>query len=304
LRKKETRAILCLLLTSLIWGFAFSAQKEAVRFMGNFTFGGARFLLGALSLLPVVLLFERKSGGRKRMRKTLLYGTVGGTVLFFASALQQFGIDMTSAGKAGFITALYIILVPVFGVALKRRPPRTTWVAALLAFSGLFFLSLPRESGILEGFGGFGLGDGLLLIGAAFWAVHILVVDRLAARVTPLRFSMVQFAVCGLLGSAAAVLFEEPRFSGIAAGWQPLFYCAFLSVGAAYTLQSIGQRHVTPARAAILFSLEALFGALGGILFLREVMGWKGWLGGGLMFAGILLAQVTPQTPRKTRKCA
>ncbi|MDR3314480.1 MAG: DMT family transporter [Oscillospiraceae bacterium] len=301
MHKKESRAAFCLFLTSLIWGFAFVAQVRGLEFMGSLTFGGVRFAMGALSLLPVILLFERHSGGRAKTRQTLLYGALGGVALFIASTLQQYGIQYTgSAGKAGFITGLYIVLVPLFGIALGRKPPWLTWVAALFACAGRFFLSLPKESSIADGFGGFGRGEAMLLIGAVFWALHILLVDHLAIRVTPIRFSAVQFAVCAVLSLAAAFLFETPSWAGIRAGAVPLLYGGLLSVGVAYTMQIVGQRHVEPARAAIIFSLESLFAALGGVLLLREAMGWKGWLGGALMFVGILLAQSAPRKREKS----
>lgn len=281
---------LILLLTALIWGVAFIPQVEAMDHMGSFTYGGVRFAMGTIALLPVILLLERKSGGAKQTRQTLLYGVIAGTVLFIASNLQQFGIAFTSsAGKSAFITGLYIILVPIFGIALRRRPPWLTWLGAISACVGLYFITLPKDEPIFS-FGGFDRGIVVLLIGACFWALHILLVDHMASRVKPIRFSVTQFAVCALLSLASAFLFEKPQFADIWAGRISLLYGGLFSVGVAYTLQIVGQRRVEPARAAIIFSLESLFAALAGALFLKEAMGWKGWLGGGLMFLGIILA--------------
>ncbi|MCL2106391.1 MAG: DMT family transporter [Oscillospiraceae bacterium] len=276
-----------LFLTALIWGLAFVAQVEGTQHMGDLTFGGGRFAIGALSLLPVILLFERKPGGREELRRTLLYGAIGGGVLFIASTLQQYGITLTqSAGKSGFITGLYTVFTPILGIFLGRKTSLTTWLGAAAAVMGLYLLSAPSDMNR------FGLGDALLLIGAVFWAAHILVVDRLASRVRPIRFSAVQFTACSLISWAAAIPVDAPRFSQLQAGLLPLLYCGLLSTGVAYTLQIVGQRHVEPTRAAIIFSLETLFSALGGFLFLHEFLGWKGYLGGALMFLGIILSQL------------
>jgi len=286
-RKKETLSSLCLFLTSLIWGFAFVAQVQGMEFMGAFTFGGVRFAMGALALLPVILLFERGRGRPGEARQTLLTGALTGVILFIASTLQQYGILLTqSAGKSGFITGLYTVLTPIFSIALGKRPGLLTALGAVSAFAGLYFLSVP------EGFGAVTLGDALLVACAVFWAFHIMMVDSLASRVRPIRFSVVQFAVCAILSLISMALFEQPTLAALWAGRVPLLYGAFFSVGIAYTLQIVGQRHVPPAKAAIIFSLESLFAALGGFLLLKEQLGWKGWLGGALMFLGIVLSQV------------
>ena len=285
--KKEFTSFLCLFLTAAIWGFAFVAQVQGMEFMGAFTYGGVRFALGALSLLPVILLFERGRGAPGEARQTLLYGSLAGVVLFAASTLQQYGILLTqSAGKSGFITGLYTVLTPIFSIALGKKPSLLTGLGAVSAFAGLYFLSAP------EGLGHVTLGDGLLVAGAVFWTLHIMVVDAFAPRLRPIRFSAVQFAVCALLSLIAMALFEQPTAAALWAGRMPLLYGAFLSVGVAYTLQIVGQRHVEPSKAAIVFSLESLFAALSGFLLLRELLGWKGYLGGGLMFLGIILSQI------------
>ncbi|MDR2647189.1 MAG: DMT family transporter [Oscillospiraceae bacterium] len=291
MKNKSTISAAMLLLTALIWGFAFVAQVEGLAFMGSLTFGGIRFAMGAFSLLPLILIFERRPGG-VNIKKTLLYGLLGGVVLFCASTLQQYGIAYTqSAGKAGFITGLYTVLVPIIGIFMGRKTRPLTWLGALAALTGLYFLSM--KGGKLS----FGFGDILLLIGAVFWAFHILIVDQFASQVPPLRFSITQFFVCGVLSLAGAFIFEKPSVNGILTGWQPLLYGGIASVGVAYTLQIVGQRHVEPARAAIIFSLETLFAALGGVLLLHEFLGWRGYFGGALMFLGIVLAQLGARTP-------
>jgi len=286
-KRKAKLSFLCLFLTSLIWGFAFVAQVQGMEFMGSLTFGGVRFALGALSLLPVILLFERGRGAPGELKQTLRTGAMTGVILFVASTLQQYGILLTqSAGKSGFITGLYTVLTPIFSIALGKKPGLLTGLGAVSAFAGLYFLSAP------EGLGRVTLGDVLLVAGAVFWTLHIMAVDAFAPRVRPIRFSAVQFCVCAVLSLIAMALFEQPTLGALWAGRVPLLYGAFLSVGVAYTLQIVGQRHVEPSRAAIIFSLESLFAALGGFLLLREVMGWKQYLGGALMFLGIVLSQI------------
>ena len=286
-QNKSRLSFLCLFLTALVWGFAFVAQVQGMEFMGAFTFGGVRFAMGTLSLLPVILLFERSRGMPGEAKQTLLYGTLAGVILFIASTLQQYGILLTqSAGKSGFITGLYTVLTPIFSIALGKKPGLLTGLGAVSAFAGLYFLSAP------EGLGRVTLGDGLLVGGAVFWTLHIMVVDAYAPRVRPIRFSAVQFTVCAILSLAAMALFERPTLAGAWAGRIPLLYGGLLSVGVAYTLQIVGQRRVEPSKAAIIFSLESLFAALGGFLLLHEQLGWKGYLGGALMFLGIILSQI------------
>jgi drug/metabolite transporter (DMT)-like permease len=289
--------------------------------MGSLTFSGARFTIGLLSLLPVLFVLERRRGAPGERKKTLLYGALAGAILFVASVLQQYGIALTqSAGKAGFITGLYTVLVPLFSIALGKKPTVLTGLGALSAFAGLYFLSMPNGLEPPQP------GDIVLFAGAIFWTFHIMVVDNLASRVRPLRFSVVQFAMCAALSWAgvALVLFlcgkspavyaylreaeavaaaagvhakmlENFTLQNLRDGMVPLLYCGVLSVGVAYTLQIVGQRRVEPSKAAIIFSLETVFSAVGGYLFLREQLGWKGYLGGALMFLGIVLSQVNPK---------
>jgi len=287
-KQKNSSAVstLLLLTTSIIWGFAFVAQLQGMDYMGSFTFGGVRFAMGACSMIPLILLFERKRATPEERRLTWRYGALAGVVLFLASNLQQFGLALTgSAGKAGFITGLYTVLTPLFSIVLGKKPSKLTGIGAAAAFVGLYFLSAP------EGFGKITLGDGLLVICAVFWTLHIMVVDAYASRVRPIRFSAVQFAVCAVLTLICMAFFEEPTIASLRAGAMPLLYGGFLSVGVAYTLQIIGQRRVEPSKAAIIFSLESLFAAVGGFLLLQEKLGWKGYLGGGLMMLGIMLSQ-------------
>ncbi|MCL2351254.1 MAG: DMT family transporter [Firmicutes bacterium] len=291
-----TKGTLCLFLTAVIWGLAFVAQRVGADYLGPFTFNGARFALGGLSLIPLIFIFERKSvynGAQKRRAYTL--GLGGGFILFAASSLQQFGVQITgSAGKSGFITGLYTVLVPIIGVFLGKKTSLLTWLGAVLAVAGLYFLSVLGGNSGTGAAAGFGPGDVLLIIGAVFWAFHILFVDfSTAGGIAPLRFSATQFLVCSALSMASALVFEDVRLPGVLNAYVPLLYGGLASVGVAYTLQIFGQRYVEPARAAIIFSLETLFAAVGGALLLGERMRPPGYLGCALIFAGIIASQVS-----------
>lgn len=285
---RQVRATFCLFLTAVIWGVAFVAQKAAADVMGSMTFNGIRFGLGALSLVPVILIFERGKITGLLFRKATVIGLLGGLILFIAAGLQQIGVVLTgSAGKSGFITGLYIVMVPILGLFFRRRAGLFVWFGAALSCGGLYFLSIPA--------GGFsiGAGDLVLLIGAVFWAAHILIIDRFTGALPPILFSLLQFAVCSILSLSSAFLFEEVTLAVIIEGGAPILYSGLLSVGLAYTLQVIGQRYVEPARAAIIFSTESLFAALGAAILLKEIMPPRGYAGCALIFSGILLSQVT-----------
>jgi len=256
--------------------------------MDSFTFVAARFAIGALALVPLILIYERRGGTlRGEWGLTLRYGIITGAVVFAASVLQQTGIEMTQqAGKAAFINGLYTVLVPIFSIVLGKKPTLLTGLGAASAFAGLYFLSVP------EGLGSIQLGDMLMVLGAVGWSFHIMMIDAFTPRVRPLRFAMVQFATCSLLSAVAMFIFEQPQLSQLQAGLIPLLYGGLLSCAVAYTLQALFQRNVEPARAAILYSMESLFAAIGGFLILGEIMGWQGYLGGALMFTGILLSQM------------
>jgi len=291
----RTKGTLCLLLTSFIWGLAFVAQRVGADYLGPFAFNGVRFALGALSLMPLVFIFERKSADSAVKRRSYLLGLGAGLIIFAASTLQQFGIQITgSAGKSGFITGLYTVFVPIIGVFIGKKTTRNIWLGAVLAVLGLYFLSFLGGENAAAASGG--LGDAVLVIGSVILAVHILYVDRAASGgglgLAALRFSMAQFAVCAALSLACAFIFEHVTLSAVLAARAPILYGGLASVGVAYTLQIFGQRYVEPARAAILFSLETLFGALGGAVLLGERMRPPGYLGCALIFAGIIVSQM------------
>lgn len=282
-----------MLTTALIWGLAFVAQRVSLDHLGAFAFNGLRFALGALSLVPLTFLLKPShlTPAQAAWKPALVPGLAAGFVLFTAASLQQVGLLWTTAGKAAFLTGFYILLVPVFGLFLKRPAHPGVWWGAALGLAGLYLLSV--TSAFTMGF-----GDALQLAGAVFWAVHILVIDRFVPRLDPLKLSVVQFAVCSLLSLAVAVPTETFTWTGLQAGLAPLLYAGLGSVGIAYTLQVVGQRGVAPGPAALILSLETVFAALGGGLLLGERLGPRELLGCALMLTGMVLAQAWPM--RKT----
>ena len=279
---------LLLVLTAAIWGFAFTAQREGAQFVGAFSFNAARFTLGALSLLPVMAVLRSRVTTPFRTpnyRLTMRWGTLAGLLLFAASTLQQVGIETTTAGKASFITGLYIVLVPILGLVLGHRTNARTWAGVLLAISGLWLLSFVPGFSLVA-------GDGLVLIGAFFWATHILVIDRANLDVDPLQLSAVQFATCAGMSAVAAVATEDSPFTGLGDAAVPVLYAGLISVGIAYTLQVVAQQWAKPAHAALILSLETVFGAVGGAVVLGETMSARGYTGSALILTGILVSQL------------
>ncbi|MEE4256642.1 MAG: DMT family transporter [Bacteroidales bacterium] len=286
-----------LLLTSLIWGLAFVAQRVGMDYVGPFIFNGIRFFLGALVILPFILLAknsaqhaprtaDRASRTRHQASNKLLIvgGLILGLSVFAGATFQQVGLVYTTAGNAGFITGLYVVFVPILGLLRRQFPHYTVWIAALLAVVGLYFLSV-TESFSLR------LGDFLVLIGAVFWAVHVLIISVLSPRVNALKLALVQYIVCAVLSTCVALAVEHNTLEGILQATIPILYGGVLSVGIAYTLQVIAQKKAPPAHAAIILSLEAVFAAIGGWLILGEQLGTRGLIGCGLMLLGMLVAQ-------------
>lgn len=278
--KMRWKADLTLLLVSVIWGTAFAVQRVAAQVGSVFMFNGLRFMLGVLVLLPFTGLrwnFSRRDWG------LVLFA---GTLLFGGSALQQMGMQSTTAGNAGFITTMYVVLVPiVLFVGWRERPHWLAWVAAFLALSGTFLLSTGGEFA-------FRFGDVLELLGAVFWSVHVIILGKFAPRVDPIRFSAGQFIVGGALNLVAGLVFERSISILQPAIFGGLLYTGIFSVGVAYTLQVVGQRHTPPADAALILSLEGVMAALFGWWWLHETLLPLQLLGCALIFAAIFLAQV------------
>ncbi len=278
-----------LFLIAMIWGFAFVAQVDGVKYIGPFTLNGTRFALGAVSLIPVVLFFERGRRERAERKRTLLASLLAGTVLFLASTFQQIGIEKTgSAGVAGFITGLYMVLIPIACfLFFKQRTGICVWLGALCGVLGLFLLCYRPDSGF-----SFGVGELYLLIGSLFWTAHVIMIDRYAKAVRPLHFSLGQFSVCAILGIISMFIFEAPTLSGIWDAKWAIFYCGVLSVGVAYTLQVVAQRRADPTFAAIVLSTESVFSAVGGAIFGTDEISAVGYVGCFIMFGGIILSQL------------
>ena len=301
--KRTAVSTVMLFATAFIWGLAFVAQVLGGDYVGPFTFNGIRFILGAVSLIPVYCLFEKDKElsppeKKARYRYTALASLCGGLCLFFAAALQQIGASMTrDPGKAGFITGLYTVLTPVFYFLIFRKKTGwNTWLGCILATLGLYLLCLRPGEGI-----SFGVGEMFILAGAFFWAGHILIVDLFIDRVSPLRFSAWQFFVSGALGLLAAVLVEDITPEGVLAAKWAILFCGVLSVGVAYTLQVLAQRRVPPTYAAIIFSTESVFAAIGGVLWnliappelhVDQNILPLGYVGCIIIFGGIVLSQL------------
>lgn len=292
-----------LLLTAFVWGIAFVAQKEGMDYVGPFTYNCVRFFIGGLTLLVLLPLLDRvrsrdPSFQKGSRRDILIGGLACGVALFVASNIQQLGIVLqdpdTNVGKAGFITACYVVLVPVLGQFAGKKSPPLVWLGAVVALAGLFFLSL--MDGLLAGQGlRLGSSDLLLLLCAVTFSIHILVIDRFSPRADGVRLSCVQFFVCSLLG-LPFTLMEAPTLDGILACAVPILYAGVISSGVGYTLQIVGQKGVHPAVASLILSLESVFSVLAGYV-LMPGSGLTGWelFGCALVFAAVVMVQLAPQ---------
>ena len=287
---------LLLLLTAFIWGVAFVAQSVGGEAVGCFTFNGVRSLIGAAVLIPVIYfldaqkkkeLGEEKFLAQKGDKKTLLLGSICcGVMLCIASNFQQFGISFTTVGKAGFITAMYILIVPILGLFMKKRVGAKVWLGVVLATIGLYMLCMTSESFSLS------KGDFLVLICAGFFSLHILIIDYFSPKVDGVRMSCIQFFVCGVISTAIAFVFENPSLSAILSGWLPILYAGVLSCGVAYTLQIVGQKNMDPTVASLILSLESVFSVLAGWVILHQTLSVRELFGCVLMFLAIILAQL------------
>ena len=300
-----------LFLAALIWGFAFVAQSAGMEHVGPFTFNAVRCIIGSLVLVPVALLYKPEesngNGTKKSTRvedetvkgswfsrnKTLLLGGVScGIFLGVATNLQQIGIMTTSVGKAGFLTALYIVQVPIAGMFFKKKCPATVWIGVVCSFAGLYLLCMTGGSFSLA------TGDLLLLGCAVVFTGHILVIDYFAPKVNGVWMSCIQFLVAGVISAIPMMFTETPTWDGISAAKLPILYAGVMSCGVAYTLQILGQKNYNPTVAVLILSLESCFSVLGGFLILHETLSVRELCGCALMFAAIILAQL----PGKRRK--
>ena len=292
---KKTKGSLMLLITAIIWGAAFVAQDKGMDLVDAFTFNGVRMIIGSVVLIPVICIFTEKDEktGKKNIlpnKTECIGGAICGVLLFIASSFQQYGIafygdNEAAAGKSGFITALYVIMVPIVGLFLHKKVPATLWISIGVAILGMYLLCVTSNFGI-------SLPDALLLMCAISFTFQILAVDYYSPRVTSgIKLSSIQFLVCGILGIICMFIFEKPNIKEIFNAWIPILYAGVLSSGVAYTLQIIAQKHTSPAVASIIMSLEAVFAALTGALF-GERLTTKEILGCSLVFIAVIMAQI------------
>ncbi len=288
---------LLLFIPPVVWGFSFVAQTVAIGTnIGSMSFNMAKYILGTLSLVPVLLIFDRKDN--REFKKTdfkplLKYGCLAGAVLFTAAWTQQYGMELgvkhdvpNITGLAGFITAIYIIFVPIIRFFGGKKTNIETVFGVVLAIVGLYLLC------VTDGIGSITVSHLLLLTCAVLFAFHIIVIDKFACNFSPIKFSMVQFAVVAILSTVFALIFEHPTLLQIKNAWLPLLYSGIGSVGIAYTFQTISQKNADPTFAGIVFSTESVFSALGGAIILHEIMTARGYLGCVIIFAGVVISQL------------
>ena len=281
---QTARSNILLMITALIWGLAFVAQRVGMEHIGPFAFNGIRFALGGLSLIPLILFFDRRNGTRLDTA-TVFFGIVAGLVLVFGASLQQIGLVYTTAGKAGFITGLYVVLVPFLGLFFRQKAGAHIWIGALVAVAGMYLLGVQNDFSIEK-------GDLLELIGALFWAVHVQLIGHLSKKIDPLKLSSIQFLTCSAVSLGISFFVETTSVSNVRAAMIPILYGGLLSVGIAYTLQVVAQRHAHPSHAAIIMSLESVFAAVGGWFMLGETLSARGLTGCALMLAGMVISQL------------
>lgn len=290
-----------LILTAFIWGTAFVAQSVGMDYLGPFTFNGVRSLIGGVALIPCIWILQKLNDKsdpvtEERNRKDLLIGGIScGVLLFAASSLQQVGIQYTTVGKAGFITAFYIVFVPVLGIFLGKKTGWKVWTAVILALAGLYFLCITEKFTI-------GKGDIFLFACALVFSLHILVIDYFSPKVEGVKMSCIQFLVCGIISLPFMFLLEIPKMGAIVDAAWPLLYAGVLSCGVAYTLQIIGQKNVNPAIASLILSLESCFSVLAGWVILGEKLSVRESIGCILMFAAIILAQLPDKKDKEMAK--
>ncbi len=276
-----------LLSASLIWGVAFVAQSAGMQYVGPYTFTAVRSVLAAIGLGILIIVLDRTNMKSKNNDKKVLWraGIILGVVMTIASNLQQIGLVTTSAGKAGFITSLYIVLVPVFGLFLKRHPHPMLWVSVLIALVGLYFLSIRGDFSMSQ-------GDLLVLASAVAFTFQILLVDHYSPKVDIIRLNCIQFSVMAILSFVPMMVLEQPKIGAISDAWLPIVYAGLFSGCGAYTLQMLGQRRVEPTTASLLLSPENVFSALAGWVILGQKLTARELLGCALVFIAIISSQL------------
>lgn len=296
--KKRYINNLILLIIALIWGAAFVAQSAGMDYIGPFTFNSARSILGGIVLIPVIYVLDKKrkdeiSQGKEviQNKKTLIIGGICcGFFLMLGSSLQQIGIQYTTAGKAGFITALYILIVPILGLAVGKKAGIKVWIGVVLAVIGMYFLCMTSGLSIAK-------GDFYILLGSVAFSFHILVIDHFSPKADGVKMSCIQFFVCGILCMIPTILFEHPELYSILQAWKPIAYAGIMSCGVGYTLQIVAQKNTDPTVASLLLSLESVFSVLAGWVILGETLSPRELFGCALVFAAVILAQLPERRP-------
>ena len=297
-QKTQLKGVLMLLLTAFIWGTSFVAQSVGMESVEAFTFNGIRTLMGACVLLPFIMIRDRLTAKkmtdkqlteRKRLnKKTVMYGAVLGVVLCAASNFQQFAFNYSTSGKIAFITAFYMLFVPLIGLIFRKKTPLITWICVAFGFVGLYFLCMnPDDMSAVN------KGDILSLICSVIYAVHILLVEKFAPDVDGIKLSCVQFAVSGTISCILMFIFENPQISAVGNAILPILYSGIMSCGLAYTFQIVGQKYTEATVASLLMCMESVFGVLSGAVILHEVLSGREIVGCVIMFAAIILSQLS-----------
>ncbi len=287
---KTLRSDALLHLTSAIWGFAFVAQLRGMEFIGPYLYNAIRFAIGSISLIPLIFFMKKKRAKNNQVtnhltpKKIFIATFVAGIVLFLGASLQQVGLQFTTAGKAGFITGLYVVLVPMLGILLKHKTGIPTWIGAFIAVAGLYLISV-NETGRI------GRGDFLVLLSSFCFACHVLIIDHFSKKIEAVLLASIQFAWCSFYSLVTAILIEPIVLSSILQATIPILYGGIGSVGIAYTLQIVAQKNAPPAHSAIIMSFESVFAVIGGVMFLSEGLSIKGFIGCALMLTGMILSQ-------------
>lgn len=295
MKKSKLKGNLMLILTAFIWGTAFVAQSVGMDFVGPYTFLATRSLIGGVVLIPCIFLLNKinsknnKIKNKENKKDLVIGGLLCGIVLCIASALQQIGIMYTSVGKAGFITALYIVIVPILGIFLKKKVQYNVWLSVIISMIGLYLLCVKGNLSIDK-------GDFLIFLSAFVFSIHILVIDHFSPIVDGVKMSCIQFLVCGIISFILAVIFENPELKNIFAAYIPILYAGIMSCGVAYTLQIIGQKYTDPVLASLILSLESVFAALSGWIILKEIFSGKELIGCILVFLAIIIAQLPSES--------
>lgn len=292
---KTARSNCMLIVTALIWGVAFVAQSVGMNYVGPFTFNAARFFIGGVILIPCIFLIKKVNRAQKtpakgdtatRRKIGIIGGICCGTALFVASAFQQIGVSGTTVGKAGFITALYIIIVPILGMFLRRKVAYTVWVSVVIAMAGMYLLCMSDGSLSVS------KGDFYVFIGSICFSFHILIIDYFSPKADGVFMSCIQFFTAGVMALCPSVVFEHPTLTSLLAAWVPILYAGIMSCGVAYTLQVVAQKDTDPVIASLILSLESVFALVAGWILLGQKLSARELFGCVLVFMAIILAQV------------